>query len=85
MNIDTASKLLEEQGLTACRIERQPGHVTEQAIIVLLDEVRKDARRAALEEAAGITKRLVSNVWGWEWGAAIASAIRALMDQEPQP
>lgn len=44
-------KLLEAHGLTAYTIERQAGHVTEQAIVALIEQVRVQARREALEEA----------------------------------
>jgi hypothetical protein len=36
-------KLLEAHGLTAYAIERQSGHVTEQAIVALLTEVQEEA------------------------------------------
>ena len=36
-------KLLEAHGLTAYGIERQSGHVTEQAIVALLTEVQEEA------------------------------------------
>jgi hypothetical protein len=42
-------KLLEEYGLTAYAIERQPGHVTEQAILALLSEAQQEACCTALE------------------------------------
>lgn len=50
-------KLLEAHGLTAYTIERQAGHVTEQAIVALLTEVQEEAEsRLDVSYEAGYAK-----------------------------
>lgn len=73
-----------EQLTTAYELAKDEGLRGDELNAVVVRHL-KDARRAALEEAAQVTKRLVTNMWGWQWGDTIASAVRALISQEPTP
>ena len=73
-----------EQLTTAYELAKDEGLQGDELNAVVVRHLEA-ARRAALEEAVQVTKRLVTNMWGWQWGDAIASAVRALISQEPTP
>ena len=79
MNTDETRKLLETHGLTAYAIERQSGHVTEQAILTLLTEVQEEAEnRLDASYEAGYAKAQEDYRHELEES-------RALISQGPQP